>query len=145
MGELEQIEISETHSHIFRSKIKWIEDGEKNSKFFLSLEKRNYTNQLISQLNVNGKVIKDQKNIYNAQKNIYQNLYSEILNSNDISYKDSLDNFINKNPMKRLSDEEHMLCDRPITENKILQCLKNLNNETKQEKTDFQLISTTSV
>ncbi len=99
--ELEQIEISETHSHIFRSKIKWTEVGENNSKFFLSLEKTNYSNMLISQLNVNGKVIKDQKNIANAQKNFYQNLYSEKLNSNDISYKDSLDNFINTNPMKR--------------------------------------------
>ncbi len=28
--ELEQIEISETHSRIFRSKIKWTEEGEKN-------------------------------------------------------------------------------------------------------------------
>ncbi len=68
---------------------------------------------------MNGKVIKDRKNIANAQKNFYQNLYSEKLNSNDISYKDSLDNFINKNPMKRLSDDEHMLCDRPITEVEI--------------------------
>ncbi len=36
--QLEQIEISETHSYIFRSKIEWTEDGEKNSKFFLFLE-----------------------------------------------------------------------------------------------------------
>ncbi len=41
--ELEQLEISETHSRIFRSKIKWTEEGEKNSKFFLSLKKKNYT------------------------------------------------------------------------------------------------------
>ncbi len=31
--------------------------------------------------------------------------------------------------MKRLSDEENMLCDRPITESEILHYLKNLNNE----------------
>ncbi len=36
--------------------------------------------------------------------------------------------------MKRLSDdEEHMLCDRPITESEILLCLKNLNNEEKNK------------
>ncbi len=39
--ELEQIEISETYSHMFRSNIKWSEDGE-NSEFFLSLEKKLY-------------------------------------------------------------------------------------------------------
>ncbi len=33
--------------------------------------------------------------------------------------------------MKRLSDEDHMLCDRPITESEILQWLKKLNNEKK--------------
>ncbi len=86
---------------------------------------------------MNCKIIKDQKNIANAQKNFYQNLYSEKLNSNDNSYKDSLDNFINKNPIKRLSDKEHMLCDRPITESGILQCLKNLNNEKNRNRWTF--------
>ncbi len=38
-----------------------------------------------------------------------------------------------------------MLCDRPITESEILQCLKNLNNEKKiLEQMDFQLISINS-
>ncbi len=32
---------------IFRSKLKWTEEEEKNSKYFLSLEKRNYTNKYI--------------------------------------------------------------------------------------------------
>ncbi len=67
--------ISETHSRIFRPKIKWTEEGEKNSKFFLSLKKQNNTNKLISQLNVDGKIIKDKINIANAPKNFYQNLY----------------------------------------------------------------------
>ncbi len=67
-----------------------------NPNSFFLLKKKHYTNKLISLLNVNVKVIKDQKIIANAQKNFYQNLYSEKLNSNDISYKDSMDNFINK-------------------------------------------------
>ncbi len=37
--EVEQIEMHETHSRIFRSKTHWIEEGEKNSKYFLNLEK----------------------------------------------------------------------------------------------------------
>ncbi len=39
----------------------------------------------------------------------YQNLNSEKLKSSDISYKESLDNFITKNPMKKLSDVKPML------------------------------------
>ena len=52
--ELEQIEKEETNSIIFRSKLKWTEDGEKCSKFFLNLEKKNYTNKHISNLEING-------------------------------------------------------------------------------------------
>ncbi len=37
--ELEEIEKQEMNSHIFRTKLKWIEEGEKNSKFFMALEK----------------------------------------------------------------------------------------------------------
>ncbi len=40
--ELEQIEKEELNSIIFKSKIKWTEDGEINAKYFLALEKHNY-------------------------------------------------------------------------------------------------------
>ncbi len=53
--ELEQIENEEISGQIFKSNIKWTEEGEWNSKFFLSLEKRNYTNKLISALEIKGK------------------------------------------------------------------------------------------
>ncbi len=45
---------------------------------------------------MDGKVIKDQKNITNAQKNFYINLYSEQLKSHDLNYIDLLNNFVNK-------------------------------------------------
>ncbi len=38
--ELEQIEKEEANSIIFRSKMNWYEHGEKNTKFFLNLEKK---------------------------------------------------------------------------------------------------------
>ncbi len=38
--ELEEIEKEEMNSHMFRTKIKWIEEGEKNCKFFMALEKQ---------------------------------------------------------------------------------------------------------
>ncbi len=55
----------------------------KELKTFPFHEKKNYTNKLISQLNVDGKIIKDKINIANAPKNIYQNLYSDKLNTKD--------------------------------------------------------------
>ncbi len=73
--ELEQIEKHETQGNILRTKIRWTEDGEKNSKLFLNLEKKNYCNKLITSLEVYGNLIKDHNNITKAQKHFYQNLY----------------------------------------------------------------------
>ena len=44
------------------SRARWVEDGEKNSKYFFNLEKRNKANNKISKLlNPNGDVVDDEK------------------------------------------------------------------------------------
>ncbi len=59
---------------MLRSKTKWIEDGEKNTMFFLNLEKQNYCNKLITSLEVDGKLIKEQQNIAETQKHFAKSL-----------------------------------------------------------------------
>ena len=45
---------------MFRSKLKWFELGEKPTKFFFNLEKRNYEKKLIREVELeNGKIISD--------------------------------------------------------------------------------------
>ncbi len=78
---------------IFKSKVKWTEEGEKDSNFLLSLEKRNIINKLIKGLDVNGTIEKEPDTISKEQYNYYQALYSEKLNEDDKSYKDSLNTF----------------------------------------------------
>ncbi len=63
--------------------------------------KKNYCNKLITSLEVDGKIIKDEKNIAQAQNIFYQNLYSEKLNSSDTSYKESLNNFLINNKQRK--------------------------------------------
>jgi hypothetical protein len=128
-NELQNLELQETQERVFRSKAQWAEEGEHNSSYFLSLEKRNYCNKLITQLNVKNKIIKDKRNIAEAQKSFYQTLYSEKMNQRDPTYTESLNNFTNSNNMKTLTDKEKELCDVEITEAEILNSLKNLNNE----------------
>ena len=47
---------------LLRSKVQWIEEGEKPSKFFASLEKKNYINKLINKLNIEGQIIENEDN-----------------------------------------------------------------------------------
>ena len=44
---------------IFRSKVQYFEVGEKPSKYYLNLEKRNYNKKVINRLRVSDKIIND--------------------------------------------------------------------------------------
>jgi exonuclease III len=59
--ELDQFNQEKLMASIFRSKCNWAEDGERNSKFFLSLESHNYENKNITKLQVNNTEITDEK------------------------------------------------------------------------------------
>ena len=127
-NELEKIEKDELKSQIMRSKIKWTEDGEKNSKFFLSLEKRNYLNKVISNLEIDGKIIHDPKEISEAQTMFYKKLYSEQIDEKSSCYSDSLNDFLKNNDMPKLSEEQKTKCDNEISEKEILNSIKQLAN-----------------
>ena len=71
--EFETIRRNEIDGILTRTKMKQIELGEKPTKYFLSLEKRNYTNKLISKLKLdNGKDIFKTCDILAEQKNTIQ-------------------------------------------------------------------------
>ena len=63
--------------HYIRARAKWIEDGEKPTKYFCNMESRNYYSKLISKIVLNdGRIVTDQKEILTETKCFYQNLYS---------------------------------------------------------------------
>ena len=67
---------------MIRAKARWIEDGEKNSKYFMNLEKRNYNNTCIKTLLTSQNIeISDTKSIIAEQKNYYENLYKTKIDS----------------------------------------------------------------
>ncbi len=99
--ELEHIKNEDIKAHIFRSKIKWSEEGERNTSFFLNLEKRIFTNKLISALEINGTIIKDLNKISQNQSVFYETLYSEKINQNNPCYDDNLKMFLQNNSMPK--------------------------------------------
>ena len=65
---------------VLRSRATWVEEGEKPTKYFYTLEKRNFVNKTISKMrNETGDVITEQKNILD---NIYQ-FYKSVYKSRD--------------------------------------------------------------
>ena len=76
-NELESIRNKKLDGIFIRSRAKWVEYGEKPSKYFLSLEKRNHINKLIPKLvNDNGDDLFSQKDIMDHVIKFYKRLYS---------------------------------------------------------------------
>ena len=62
--------------HFVRSRLKWLSDGEKPTKFFCNLEKRNYTEKTIRKLELSdGTIIVDQTKILQEVKKFYGHLF----------------------------------------------------------------------
>ena len=88
--QLNKIIKSKTEGAIIRSRIKWYEEGETNSKYFFNLEKRTSNKKSINRLQLNNDNITiDPKTILQEMKQFYQTLYSPTSTA-------VLDNFLNK-------------------------------------------------
>ena len=74
---LEQVIEYRTKGSIIRSKTRWFNEGEKNTKYFLNLEKRHCNKKTIKSLRTEkGATIRTDKDILQEAKNFYQKLYT---------------------------------------------------------------------
>ena len=75
--ELEEKMLKRIQGVMFRSKVKWYEEGEKNTKYFFALEKARYNAKTCFKLLDEGIEIIDSIKILEKQKQFYQELYRE--------------------------------------------------------------------
>ena len=76
-SELEEIIKVRTQGAILRSKIKWYNEGEKNTKYFLNLEKRHFKMSTISQLkSTDQEFVTSDKEILAECETFYKELYT---------------------------------------------------------------------
>ena len=66
---------------IVRSRARWYEHGEKNSKYFFNLEKRNHVKKHIRKLRMSGVITTDPFEILDGGKTFYENLYKSKRNN----------------------------------------------------------------
>ncbi len=136
--ELLEIYDKKAKGNIVRSRIKWIEEGEKSSSYFFKLEKSRQSNNMI-------KKVKDNQNrtstscegVMNEIVSFYNNLYT----SNNIPEKE-VDEYLNNiNLPNILGESDKKLCDEELTiteiENAILVIKNNRSPGSDGFSTEF--------
>ena len=116
--------INETYDEIsngikIRSKCDWYEFGEKSNKFFLTLEKRQATQNIVRKMLSNEHEITDLSKINTHIYQFYQHLYNEKQNIS----KDSICNFLSDLTIPSLSTEQSLSCKGNLTEKEIYNSL----------------------
>ena len=109
---------------IVRSRARWHEYGERNSKYFYNLEKRNHIRKHIRKLRLSGVITTDPYEILNAEKKYYENLYKKRLdvleqNASTFCYDDL--------PIPTLSPEKMEIGEGPISLEECTEVLKSFS------------------
>lgn len=105
--------IKKVEGIIIRSRARWHEHGEKNSKYFLNLEKQNNIKKHIRKLFVSGAISTDPFEILNTERRFYEKLYNK---QNTNVNSEEANSFLNNPNLLRLSEELSESCEGEITQ-----------------------------
>ena len=119
---LELIRKHKLEGIIVRSRAKWREEGERSSSYFLSLEKRQFSDKLIASLRDDkDKLITDQKQIMNRIVDYYREVFKK--RSNDrLSEK-----FMNDMHFRQISSNERAELESPLELRELETALKSMS------------------
>ena len=115
-----------TKGIIIRARARWYDHGEKSTKYFLNLEKRNYLKKHMRKLTINESVTTDSLTILSEQKCFYQNLYMNGRNETDNRY--AAKSFLNNLNIPKLSEDENQSCEGNILLNECELILETFQN-----------------
>ena len=123
--ELGKIVEYNTQGAILRAKVRWYNEGEKNTSYFLGLEKRHCRQGTITQLKTGDTemFINTDKEILNLGERFYKDLYSSKLKT-DSSV--GIDTFLSCEDSAPLNPEEQKSCEGRPTKPECLEALKSM-------------------
>ena len=117
---LRQITRVEAEGALLRSKLRWIEHGEKSSKYFLNLEKFRSKAKTMSVCELqDGSLTRNHTLILQEQVNFYENLYTKD-NSVKFQYQNSKQSMLN--------DTQQILLGSEINVKELGEALKEMSN-----------------
>ena len=94
---------------IIRARARWHEHGERSTKYFLNLEKRNHVKKHMRKLNINDSMTTDPLTIISEQKRFYQELYTSYHGDGN-----EVKNFLNVLDIPKLTGEQKHMCEGKI-------------------------------
>jgi hypothetical protein len=103
-----------------KSRVKWLKEGDKNTKYFHTVANSHRRRNSIRQLSINGVLSTDQEAIKAEISGFYRQLYIE-----DTTYRPSLDGL----SFSSISPEEASWLERPFEEEEISQVVRNMNGD----------------
>ena len=109
-----------------RSRGRWLEYGEKYTKYFLSWENRNHTRKHIRKLCLSGVITTNYEKLLDSSSKYYKNLYRRKVNT---VQSNILGNFLGQARITKLSEEDRLSCEGLTT---IEECVKALDNFEKE-------------
>ena len=124
-SKLEEHISEKTRGSLLRSKTQWYEEGEKSTKYFFNLEKRNADKKHIKKLiSENGNIISNPTEILKAEQHFYRELYSSRKSS---IHSDEAKLFFDQE-LPQLSNDQKLICDNDISIKECYDALLTFKN-----------------
>ena len=129
---------------IFRSKVRWIEEGEKPTKYFFNLEKRNYDKKIISQLyNGEEELLSDFKTINKEIEKHFSQFYKTNFDPGEEKERSSkFQSFVGNLNLAHLVEHESLELEAEVNIEEVQKALKSFQNKKLPATTASQKNST---
>ena len=121
---------------MFRSKVIWLEQGEKPTKYFFNLEKTNYEKKLIREVKLeNGEVTSDSMRIEKELEKYFTSMYaSETNDTTGLREGNSFESFVEGLEIPKLDKEDNESLEQELTVEELKKALNGFSeNKTPDE------------
>ena len=111
---------------MFRSKRRWLENGERPTKYFFNLEKRNHNKKIVTELTTeDDSAIKDENLILDKIGSFFKDLYTFNMSFSESKYNEFTGNL----NIPRLSADDREKCEGLLTYEECKKSLETFQNE----------------
>ena len=115
---------------MFRSKCRWIEKGERPTKYFFNLEKQNYKRKTITELRLEDeKILFEENGILKSMEDFYYNLYKSKGSLSEAEFHQFTSDVSHARHPK-ISDDEREALEGVLSFDECKEALESLNDNT---------------